>query len=142
MATKFNFNGIEISMSANFKGGVYNVWGDKMWHNKYIVTIRTTKGKTTFTYYDSYHNYSNGVCELKSDDLKSSLDCFLSDSLSYENTTDFFDFCKEFGYDDIEDYGKAKKAYNGCKRSYNSAIRIFGDIDTICNVLNAINESY
>ena len=138
--TKFNFSNVQISMSANCKGSVYNVWGDKMTHYKFIVTIRTANGKGTFSFYDSFANYQKGITELDADELQNALDCYLSDAMAYENTQSFDEFCNEFGYDPYEDTQRAKKAFNGCKRQYTNAIRLFGDVDTICNVLNAMHE--
>lgn len=138
--TKFNFNGTEVKMSAKYVDSIYNVWGDKQWHNKFIVTIRTANGKTSFSFFDSTYNYNAGKTEIEGDDLKGCLDCFLSDASCYDCSRDFEDFCNELGYTSMSDYKRAKSAYNGCKKHYESAVRLFGA--DYYEIANAINESY
>ena len=48
--TRFNFAGFEVVVNATFKESVFNVWGDKMTHNKFVVTIRTDAGMARFTF--------------------------------------------------------------------------------------------
>ena len=138
--TKFNFNGTEIFVNATFVESVNNVWGDNQWHNKFHVTMRTANGKTAFTFYDSTHNYNAGKYELNADDLKGCIDCYLSDASCYDCSRDFEDFCNEMGYTSMSDYKRAKFAFNGCKRHYEGAIRLFGA--EYYEIANAINESY
>ena len=140
MKTTFIFNNTEILVSAKFVESVHNVWGDRQWHNKFHVTIRTAKGKTSFTFYDSTHNYINGKVELNESDLKGSLDCFLMDASCYDSSRTFEDFCSEMGYKEMSEYNRAKKAFNGCKKHYESAIRLFGE--NYYEISNEINESY
>lgn len=139
--THFNFNGTEIKVSASFKGEVSNVWGDGMKHFKFIITIVANDKKTSFTYYDSFANWQKNKQSLESGDLKSALDCFFSDASCYENATDLADFLCEFGYgDSAESLRKGIKAFEGCKRHYQSVVRVFGS--DWYDIANAINESY
>ena len=136
--THFNFAGFEVVVNATFKESVHNVWGDNMTHNKFVVTIRTDAGMARFTFYDSFANYQQGKTEPNAEDLKGMLECYLSDASCYDCSRDFVDFCNEFGYTSMNDYHKAKKAFEGCKRHYEGAKRLFGE--KWYNVANAINE--
>ena len=138
MKTNFNINGISFSMRANFQDEVFNVWGDKMNHYKFVVTIRTENGLARFNYYDSFANWQNGKTELNAEDLKGALDCFLSDGSCFASCIDFEDFCSNMGYTSLKDYKKAMMAYNGCKRHHNAACRIFGENYT--DILNALYD--
>ena len=132
----FNFNGTTVRMSAYNQGTVYNVWGDRLNHYKYIVTVKTDSQKTSFTFHDSHKNWRDNVNELDDEGLKNALYCFLSDASCYDACKDFHDFCTEFGYSSIEDYGKAKRAFDGCKRHSEAANRLFADFYTILDELN------
>ena len=136
--TRFNFAGFEVVVNATFKESVFNVWGDKMTHNKFVVTIRTNAGNTRFTFYDSFANYQQGKTEPDTEDLKEMLECYLMDASCYDCSRDFVDFCNEMGYSSMNDYHKAKKAFEGCKRHYEGAKRLFGE--NWYDVANAINE--
>ena len=143
MKTTFNFSGLEIIMNAACKGAKRNVWdNDNMTHFRFIVTISVNGEKVSFTYYDSFANWQKNITKLDADALKTALDCFLSDAMCYENARDFQDFCADFGYDPFEDRAKAMNVFRGCEKHFNNALRLFGDVDTICNVINEINESY
>ena len=143
MKTTFNFSGLEITMNATCKGAQRNVWSnDNMIHYKFVVSISVNGEIAYFTFYDSFVNWQKNITILDADALKGALDCFLSDAMCYENARNFQDFCADLGYDPFEDRAKAMKAFKGCETHFNNALRLFGDVDTICNVLNEINESY
>ncbi len=68
MKTKINISGVEFIMNAICKGSVYNVWGDKMNHYKFIVSISRNGEKTRFTFYGSFNDWHNGKEELNAED--------------------------------------------------------------------------
>ena len=127
--SKFNFifNGIGVDATATFKGNTNTAFGDGMMHPKFYVYLKTSSDRTRFTFHGSYYDYKNGVQELNEKEMLEAIDCFFSDALAYDNARSFEDFCEEFGYTEISQYKQAKKAYDGCKRSHDAAIRLFGD---------------
>ena len=135
--TNIKLNGVEIRISANCKG-VANPWGDNLQHYEFNVTISANGERTSFKYYDSFANWQKGITELSGSNLLNCLDCFLSDASCYDSTQDFVEFCNEFGYESISQYKQAMKAFNGCKRHYNAAIRLFGS--DWYDVANALRE--
>lgn len=52
------------------------------------------------------------------------IQCLILDAESYEANTDYIQFCKEFGYDDIKE---GKKVYNACKRESERIHKLFTD---------------
>lgn len=136
MRTTFSYNGLEISMSSRNTGAVANVFGDKGMRYKYNVTVKTANGQTSFTFYDSIHNYNIGISELDQDSLKNALSCFLSDGMSYDYSYNFIEFCQELGYD--SDSRRAMNVYNACKRHHLAAVRVFGS--EYAEIYNQINE--
>ena len=125
-------------MSATFKGNQYGVFGDRLTHPHFVVTIKTDNGRTRFNFFASFKDYQDGKETMSRDDLKNALDCFLSDGLSYDNARDFSDFCAEFGYTEMSQYKQARAAFDGCKRHHEAAARIFGP--DYYEILNEINE--
>ena len=135
----FEYNGIRFAVRANFIENKYGVFGDNMTHPSFIVTITTENDeRARFNFYASYNDYMKGKKALDRDDMKNAVDCFLSDALAYDNSKDFLDFCDEFGYDVYEDRLRAKKAFVGCMRHYEAAVRLFGDNYT--DILNAMQD--
>ena len=69
--------------------------------------------------------------------------CFLTDSLSAENT--FSEFCGEFGYDQYDEYGienkRAKTCYNGCLTARNKFGKLFSGVD-IYDMVNEMIDKY
>ena len=134
----FNYNGTAFKMSATFKGNKSGVFGDKMTHPHFVVSIRTEDGnRTRFNFYASFNDYQKGKKEMNRDDLRNALECFLSDGLSYDYAADFADFCAEFGYNEASK-GRARRAFNGCKRHHEAAARLFGS--NYAEILNEIND--
>ena len=138
MGASYNYNGTAFKMSATFKGYKSGVFGDNMTRPHFIVSIRTEDGnRTRFNFYGSFNDYQKGKKEMNRDDLRDALECFLSDGLSYDNAADFADFCAEFGYDEASE-GRARRAFNGCKRHHEAAARLFGN--NYAEILNEIND--
>lgn len=64
----------------------------------------------------------------------------LSDALAYVQSKDVEVFMREFGY---TSWKEGRKAYKGCKKSYQAMQRLFGlDEDSLCDVLNEMQEKY
>ena len=137
MKTKFNYNGLEFTMSARNAGTVAKVWDHVATRFKYVVSITTPAGCTRFNFYDSVYNYEKGVNELDRRGLLNALDCFLSDASLYDCACDFDDFCAELGYNEMKDYKRALNAFQGCKRHHVAAVRVFGP--EYYNILDEIN---
>lgn len=137
---KYNLNNSEFSVSATFVENKFNAFGDNMTHPRFVVTITTDGGdRARFNYYASYNDYTKGKKDLDRNDILNAVECFLLDALSYDNSRDILDFCAEFGYDIYEDRKRARKAFEGCKKHYEAAVRLFGDEYT--DILNAIQEA-
>lgn len=66
-----------------------------------------------------YHTNINNTI-----DKRDIVECLLSDSEAYENTVDVTDFAYTFGYND---YIKAKKAYQECKKQSERLRKLFDD---------------
>ena len=128
---KIQFEGYEISAVHEQK--YESKWG-AIKDNQYRVSVKNleTGEKCSFRFWNSTKVYR----PIKTNyDLIGALDCFLSDAISAVYS--FEEFCIEFGYDLYDDYKKAKRIYNACKREYKSAIRVFGSEDEFCRVGNA-----
>ena len=133
--SNFNLGGSAFTLSASCMGVVTDAFGEKsMPRKKYRITVNTDSGKTSFTFFDSVHNYWNGA-KLNASWLLGALECFLSNALCYDNSYNFIEFCDELGYD--TDSRKALRIYNGCKRHAIAAGRVFGD--NYADILNEIN---
>lgn len=91
-------------------------------HYCFLITCRYQGKKLTFTYHDSFVNWSLGKVDLSKDNMKIALECLLSDARIYERSSSYEHFCMTFGYDGNE----GKKSYNGCKQAFKSVQRVFG----------------
>jgi isopropylmalate/homocitrate/citramalate synthase len=138
MQSNFKVKGMLFTLSAKLKTtGVRfpnSQKEDKGLHNHYRIMVKTALGKAIFDFYGSHQDYINGVKEMKEQDLKHALYCFVSDACSAQNG--FEDFCNEFGYN--EDSRAAERIYKQCKIMLAKYTRIC-DAD-IYEVLNEINE--
>lgn len=97
----------------------------------YLVTIKNKRNnkKISFHFHDNYLNESN---------LKDILYCLKLDAESYYYSSDFKNFCDEFGYS--EDSIKALKIYNYCKKQYERYNKLFNEEEK--EYLNIILEDY
>ena len=136
---KIQFEGYELSAVHEQK--YTSRWG-ALRDNQYRIFIKNlTSGETcSFRYWNSNKVY-HPIKELK--DLISAVDCFCGDAIS--GTYSFEEFCNEFGYDVYDDYyggynKKTKSIYSACRRSYQSAIRVFGTEDEFYRVANACRD--
>lgn len=88
--------------------------------NEYKVRFSRNGKMATIKFHDNYLNQQN-----TSDVVYS----WLMDSMAYENSSSFEDFCLEFGYSvHDEDYGLNKdsyKVYLCCKRNYEKLHKFF-----------------
>ena len=50
-----------------------------------------------------------------------------SDACGYADTQNYSEFCEEFGYDEYEDRKFAMKVYNGCRKTYENLVKMFGE---------------
>lgn len=128
MRTTIELNGVKISISATFLG-FFNWDSDERVfdkHPKFRVTIVSNGQRQTFTYYGSVNDYRHNVQELDKSGLMNALECRLLDALAFNNARDFEDFCTEFGYERIEEYKKAKKAWIGCAQAHAACQRMWG----------------
>jgi hypothetical protein len=117
MTTTIQFNGVSFAVSASLvSSGVPFPYekNSRPQHNKYRVSVVCNNIRRSFSYFDSVANYMANKKELSESDLKEAFYCFVSDSVSGENS--FEDFCSEFGYD--SDSRTAEKIWRACGRSY------------------------
>ena len=136
---KVQFEGYEISAVHEQK--YKSKWG-ALKDNQYRIYVKNlkTEEKCSFRFWNSNTVYR----PIKTNyELIGALDCFISDAISA--TYSFEEFCDEFGYDRFDDYydgynKEAKRIHNACKRSYQSAIRVFGNDDEIYRVGNATRD--
>lgn len=103
-------------------------------HNKYLVRIKNDKGEVKFTFWDSIANTEAN----KSLDRDSALKSFGLDLQDFEENPTQEEFTEAFGYDEAEE-ALARKAYNGCRKTYASAIRMF-DKDQVKELVRLANE--
>ena len=108
---------------------------DKYPHNKFRVTVSREGTRRSFDFYDSYHNYEQGITELDNDSLKHALYSFLSDALAGKQ--DFIEFCDEFGYD--WDSLSAHRAWQACQKSAQKVDGFNMTEEDLIDHLNALN---
>ena len=128
MKTTVTLKGVEIRISARFLG-FFNWDADENTfdkHPKFRVTIVSNGQRQSFTYYGSVNDYRHNVQELDKSGLLNALECRLLDALAFNNARNFEDFCHEFGYERIEGYKKAIKAWNGCAQAHAACERMWG----------------
>lgn len=73
--------------------------------------------------------------------IKDVMDSLLLDASSYDDSTDIYDFCNEYGYDIYENESKCYDVYNACKRTSEALHRMFTD-DELEDIFNELEESY
>lgn len=103
-------------------------------HNKYLVRIRNGKGDVKFTFWDSIANTEAG----KPLDRDAALASFGLDLQAFEENPTQDEFTNAFGYDEAEE-ALARKAYNGCRKTYASAIQMFNS-DQINELVRLASE--
>lgn len=101
----------------------------KTLHNKFRVSLKTNLGRTSFMFYGSQNDNTNGITALSESDAKHALYCFVSDAICGDGS--FEDFCSELGYDSIS-------AYKGCVKSLEKLEKIIND--DIYDILNNLND--
>ena len=126
VSIKINGNNNEkIKVSIEHSCTKASPWGDGCdyaKHNKVKVVNCTTHKRCSFDYWGS-------VVEPNQESVRGAVDaisCYASDGGAFISSRDYFDFCSEFGYDDLK---KARKAYSGCKKADNDLSRVIGDYD-------------
>ena len=87
--------------------------------NEYRIYLSYNGKKCSFSYHD---NYLNKV------EKSNVIYCLLMDSMAYENSENFDDFCNEFGYM-ASLINATLKAYKGCKRNYDKVHRLFSETE-------------
>lgn len=130
-------SGTKVSISARFVEFDKPKWDERGdWHPHFRITIRTDRtgihqllkpARYTFDYWGSVMDYRENKQELSEKELVDTACCFMSDAAAYDCSRGFVDFCECFGYEKIEDFPYAKRAYNGCKRAHAAAQRLFGE---------------
>ena len=122
-----------IKLESKFKGN--KLWKCSNLHNmnnhKITVINLETKKRLTFDYWCSI---ASPRIE-KEIDLFESFNCFLSDSMSGNQSFELF--CDELGYEPYEK--ESKKIYNACVKSLEKFERVFPEYD-IYDLCNDIRE--
>jgi hypothetical protein len=118
----FNLNDAPVVISARLIGETTEMLNGL--HYAYSVTVKHNGEKCSFKYHTSIHDFAQGKDEMSESDLINALDCFISDSLAGEQS--FYEFCREFGYD--EDSRKAEKIHKACQLASKKASRLFDDL--------------
>ena len=131
MKTNIRLDGVDVTISARFVGFDKPQWdehGD--WHPHFRITVRTdnsyTKRSYTYDYWCSIMDYRANKQELDERELLECLACLFSDASAYDCNRDFVEFCREFGYERIEDYHYAMRTYKACEKAHRKCEELFG----------------
>lgn len=113
--------------------------GDKNWNcnprntNNYVVTVTNLEtGKRTR--FDFWQSIAQPKMESEND-LLWAFRCFLEDGLAVIQAKDEWDFFDEFGYSPSRE---SKKVYDACKRSMQKILRVVGNEDYVCDLVNGL----
>lgn len=102
-------------------------------YNEYKVNLKINDMNFVTKFHDSIYNYRNN----RRPEKITILACIVLDKQCADSSTNFPDFCRNFGYE-IENLDKAQRAYEGCKAAQqylNKALRP-DDLEILENLLN------
>ena len=112
----YNLNsGDEIKVSATKQRESTKLLDGRHW--AYSIVIERNKVRRSFTFHDSIYNFSHGIGATESM-IDNELECIISDADSYLLYGSPYEFAEEFGYDIEEEFDRAEKIYNACKRTW------------------------
>ena len=127
MKTTINLpSGEKISISARFIGFDKAKWDNMEWHPHFRISVRANKRSHTYDYWGSAMDYLNNKQELDERELLECLSCLFADASAYDCNRDFVEFCREFGYERIDEYQYAMCSYKGCEQAHKACERLFG----------------
>lgn len=127
MKTTIELSGVKISISARFVEFDHPKWDmNSDWHPHFRISVRANNHSHTYDYWGSLMDYRNNKQELSEHELLECLSCLFSDASAYDCNRDFVEFCREFGYERIEDYHYAMRTYKGCEQAHKACERLFG----------------
>ena len=133
-------NGMEeIQVKGEFMREVDNAWGDKMMHNRYLITVDYEDGYFTFEWTNSHAQWQKVHADpyrkktLTDGELYSAFGGYLCDGNCYDCASDIADFLCEFGYtNDSESIRRGMEAYHGCENASHVLHKVFRDkLDTV-----------
>lgn len=120
-----------IEFSAVLKNEKLPSWGRKDYreNNHFLVTLKKGARKISFDFFDSTHDFKNGVNTLDSYSVLASASCeiYCPDNVQ--------DFCAEYGYKLDKE---AEKTFNRCHK-HAQKLRAFFDTEEIREELSEIN---
>lgn len=93
---------------------------DRMWHDKYQITLTRHHKQYRFFFYGSFYDWKNNKRPSRYDVLA---------CIEKYDPCDFEDFCSEYGYayEDEKQYKRVRKIYNACKEQYERLLDLFGE---------------
>ena len=92
-------------------------------HYAYDIVLEVAGGgSVSFRFHDSINNYNMGKRENESM-IHDAVNCIISDAYAIQQNPTLHEFAAEFGYD-VENIGKASKAFTGCDKTYKKLQRI------------------
>lgn len=109
---------------------------DQTVHNEFKITVSKNGARTSYKYYMSQADYERGIIEMENRDMIYALKSFVDDAISGE--MDFREFCSGFGYD--EDSRRAEKIWKACRKSNETAKRLFSNLYELGNDLREWEE--
>lgn len=131
MKTNIELNGVKISISARFVEFDKPAWDNKEWHPHFKIRVRVNnpvyiQRTHTYDFWGSIMDYRNNKQELNERELLECLSCLFSDASAFDCNRDFVEFCREFGYERIDDYHYAMRTYKACEQAHKACVRLFG----------------
>jgi hypothetical protein len=142
---KEDFEGIHVLMKRIGTDTTTAMLGHSMTRFKYMVSLtRDAIGPkpigfyvdarvVKFVWFDSAHNYINGVEPQPTQALSN----YISDAFSYFQNQNIDDFQSEFGY---EKASEVLRAYKGCKKAWADFERLGFTEDTLAPIFQKLQE--
>jgi len=134
-----------LKASYEFMGMEEHSWDNEVarygmdMHPHYKITVYAPrKGKATFDFWGSYHDYQQGKNWLSKYDLGSAVYMIIGDSLA--GMMSFDEFVDEYGYDEPK---SAYRIWQACKKTYAKLKKILNwSADNYYDFINELQEKY
>lgn len=124
-----NLCGYSIEVTSNHYDTVTK-WGAKRF--EHAIKVKVSGKRFSFKYYTSVNDFEQGNDTVN---LQDALYAFFSDAGCYADEPELEGFALSLGYE-IGQLKELLEVYKGCKKSYNTLKRVFGD--DFYNVYNAL----
>lgn len=139
MNTTIELCGKTIDLNSVWKNEKPSNWDSTSHNQHHKIFVTVDDESISFDFWAS--KAKNRITEEK--EVVFAFYCFLTDSLSAENT--FLEFCREFGYEEYDEYGEenkqAKTVFKACLRARNKFNNLFSGVD-IYDMVNEMIDKY